>query len=215
MIDDTRLPEKWSRGSSGGPGWLTEVVEMSSGDEDREARWEDSLHRYEIAHNVKSPADIAGLRGFQLARRGQARGFLLKDWLDWSSAADGDAPPTMLDQPLLNSLTGGGTGDGVTTTFQLVKRYPDPINPYSRPIEWPVAGTLLVAVGGVLKTSGVAVVRGTGVVTLTPAPAAAAAITAGFQFDVPVRFEDDLLSVSWDTINSRSAGSVPLREVRS
>ena len=113
----------------------------------------------------------------------------------------------MLDQPL-------GTGDGALTTFQLIKRYPDAVSAYDRAIKWPVAGTLVVAVNGVLKASGVAVNRGTGVVTLTPAPAAAAVITAGFQFDVPVRFEEDWLSVSWDTINSRSAGSIQLLEVR-
>lgn len=207
MVDDVRLPEKWSKGSAGGPSFLTDVVTLASGDEYREQRWIRPLWKYEIAHNIKSIDQIAELRAFHLARRGQARSFLLKDWLDWTSATDGVSAPAMTDQPL-------GTGTGALTTFQLVKRYADGVNPYDRPIKWPVAGTLKVAVNGVLKTSGVAVNRGTGVVTLTPAPASGATITAGFEFDVPVRFEDDWLSVSWDTINSRSAGSVPLLEVR-
>ena len=207
MVDDVRLPDKWSKGSAGGPEFLTDVVGLASGDEYREQRWVRPRWRYEIAHNIKSIAQIAELRAFHLARRGRGRSFLLKDWLDWTSAADGVSTAAMADQPL-------GTGNGSTTDFQLRKRYADGVNPYDRPIKWPVAGTLLVAVNGVLKTTGVAVNRGTGVVTLTPAPAVDAVITAGFEFDVPVRFEDDWLSVSWDTINSRSAGSVPLIEVR-
>lgn len=206
-VDDIRLPEKWSKGSAGGASWLTEDVKVASGDIYLEQRWEDPLWRYDIAHNVKTPADIAELRAFHLARRGRKRGFLLKDWIDYTSHADGITAPTMLDQPL-------GTGTGAATTFDLVKRYADTVSPYDRPITWPVTGTLLVAVNGVLLASGVAVNRGTGVVTLTPAPAAAAVITCGFQFDVPVHFEDDWLSVTWDTVNSRSAGSVPIEEVR-
>lgn len=208
MIQDVRLPEKWSKGSAGGPSFLTGLVALASGAEYRPQRWTHPLHRYEIAHNIKSAAAIAELRAFHFARRGRNRGFLFKDWLDFTSAADGQSPRTMLDQPL-------GSGTGALTTFQLVKRYPDAVEAYDRPVLWPVAGTLLVAVNGVLLASGVAVARGTGIVTLTPAPAAAAAITAGFAFDVPVRFDDDWLSVTWDTIASRSAGSVPLQELRS
>lgn len=208
MIADIRLPEKWSKGSAGGPEWLTLVVPKASGDETRRSRWSRPIWKYEIAHNVKSPADISELRRFHLARRGRRTGFLLKDWIDFTSNADGITPPTMLDQPL-------GTGDGSDTTFQLIKRYGDAVDSFDRPIFWPTLSSLLIAVNGAAKVSGVAVNRGTGIVTLTPAPAAAAVITAGFAFDVPVRFDDDLLQISWDTINSRSAGQVPLIEVRS
>jgi uncharacterized protein (TIGR02217 family) len=163
--------------------------------------------RYEIAHNIKSVADISALRAFHRARHGRDRGFLLKDWLEFTSATDGISAHAMADCPL-------GTGDGVTTQFQLVKRYADAVAPFDQPIKWPVAGTLKVAKNGVLQTSGVSVARGTGIVTFTAAPAVGAVLTAGFEFDVPVRFDDDWLSVSWDTINSRSAGQVPLIEVR-
>lgn len=206
-IDDIRLPEKWSKGSAGGPMFLTDKVPLASGDIYREARWADPLQKYEIAHNIKSPAEIAALNAFFRGRRGAHRGFLLKDWLDFTSNSDGQSASTMLDQPL-------GTGNGATTTFQLIKRYADSVNAYDRTIRWPVAGTLKVAVAGVLRSVGVSVVRNTGIVTITPAPAAAAAITAGFEFDVPVAFEEDWLSVTWDTIASRSAGSVQLEEVR-
>jgi uncharacterized protein (TIGR02217 family) len=207
-LDDVRLPENYSQGSSGGPEWLTDQVPTSDGDSWVEQRWLHPLHRYDIAHNIKTAAAMAALKAFHNARRGAKFAFLFKDWLDFTSAADGDSARTMLDQPL-------GTGTGALTTFQLIKRYPDAVRPYDRPIKWPVTGSLVVAVNGVLKGSGVSVVRGTGIVTLTPAPAAAAVITAGYQFDVPVHFEEDRLPVSYDTINSRSAGSIMLEEVRS
>lgn len=207
MTVDIRLPEKWSKGSAGGPEFLTDVVPLASGKEYREQRWERPLWKYEIAHNIKTKLQIAEIRAFQLARRGKAVSFLLKDWLDYTSNFDGESAPTALDQPL-------GTGTGAQTAFNLIKRYPDTIAPYDRLIKWPVTGTLLIAVNGTPLGSGFSVNRGTGVVTFTGAPAAAAVLTAGFSFDVPVRFEEDWLSVTWDTINSCSAGSVPLIETR-
>lgn len=207
MIDDVRLPEKWSKGSSGGPAFLTDVVHMVSGAEDREERWEHELGTWEIAHNIKSAEQIAELRAFHRLRRGQSRGFLLKDWIEFTSAADGVSARTATDQPL-------GTGTGAQTVFALIKRYSDGAGSYDRPIAWPVAGTVVVAVNGTPLGSGFTVQRGAGTVTFAAAPANGAVLTAGFQFDVPVRFMDDHLSVSWDTINSRSAGQVPLQEVR-
>lgn len=207
-IDDVRLPEKWSKGSAGGPGFQTEIVPMLSGDEDREERWEHPLASYDIAHNVKRPEQIAELRAFHRARRGASRGFLLKDWIEFTSAANGIDAPAASDQPL-------GTGDGSETEFTLVKRYADAGGSYDWPILWPVAGTVLVAVDGSPLGSGFSVDRGSGVVTFDVAPGDGDVLTCGFEFDVPVRFTEDLLSVSWDSINSRSAGQVPLQEVRS
>ncbi|MCT2398532.1 DUF2460 domain-containing protein [Novosphingobium mangrovi (ex Huang et al. 2023)] len=207
ILDDVRLPEKWSKGSSGGPEFLTGLVPLAGGGEYRPRRWTNPLHRYDIAHNVRKPEDIAELRSFHFARNGRHRGFLLKDWLDWTSASDGQSAPMVTDQSL-------GTGDGVETQFQLVKRYADAINPFDRPVAFPVVDTLLIAADGTPMASGWSVERGTGLVTFTAAPAIGAVLTAGFAFDVPIRFDDDWLSISWDTINSRSAGSVPLQEVR-
>ena len=207
MIDDVRLPEKWSKGSSGGPSFLTDIVQLVDGDEDREERWADELPTYDIAHNVKSPADIAELRAFHRARRGSSRGFLLKDWIEYTSASDGVSAPTTADQPL-------GTGDGSTTVFSIVKRYSDAGGTYDRPILYPVAASVVAEKNGT-PTSAFTVQRGAGTITFTSAPANGVVLKCGFEFDVPVRFGEDHLSVTWDTINSRSAGSVPLQGVRS
>ncbi|MEV5033685.1 DUF2460 domain-containing protein [Sphingobium sp. LMC3-1-1.1] len=207
MIDDVRLPENWSKGSNGGFGFSTEAVTTDDGAVETNENWAVPLRQYEISHNVKSPQDMGLLRAFHAARRGASRGFLFKDWIDYTSNDDGNSPPTMLDQPL-------GVGDGAATDFQLIKRYDDPVSPLDVPILWPVEDTLLIAADGVALMSGWTVDRGTGVVSFAPAPALGVVLTAGFEFDVPVKFEDDLLRISWDTINSRSVGSVPLREDR-
>lgn len=206
MIDDIRLPEFWSKGSTGGPEFLTGQVPLSGGGLYRAKRWEEPLNRYDIAGNARRPADIGLLNAFFRARFGPHRGFLLKDWIDYRSSADGVSPISATDCAL-------GVGDGATVDFQLVKRYPDAIAPTDRPIRWPVAATLEVAVDGVPE-AGVTVDRGTGIVTFAAAPAAAAVLTAGFEFDVPVHFVEDWLQISWDTVNSRSAGSVPIEELR-
>lgn len=208
MTQDLRLPEKWSKGSAGGPMFSTTVTPVASGDEHRIRNWTHPLAKYEIAHNVHTPADLAEVRSFHYAMGGRWLSFLLKDWLDWTSAPDGVSATSMLDQPL-------GEGDGAETEFQLIKRYAASVSQYyDRPILWPVTGTLKIAVGGVTMPSGWAVDRGTGVVTFDAAPANDAVLTAGFEFDVPVRFDEDWLSVTFDTINSQSAGSIPLLEVR-
>ena len=50
--------------------------------------------------------------------------------------------------------------------------------------------------------------------TLDAAPATGAVVTAGFAFDVPVRFAEDTLSVSRSTFLAGAAPSVPLIELR-
>ena len=54
----------------------------------------------------------------------------------------------------------------------------------------------------------------TGVVTFDAAPGAGVLVTAGFEFDVPVRFDTDRLDVTWDLDRLGSIASIPLVEVR-
>jgi uncharacterized protein (TIGR02217 family) len=113
---------------------------------------------------------------------------------------------TPIDQAL-------GTGDGATTAFQLVKRYESGAQTWTRRIVKPVAGTVRVARAGVEATSGWSVDVATGVVTFAAAPAGVL-VTAGFEFDVPVRFDADRLDVTWDLDRLGSIASIPLVEVR-
>lgn len=194
---EVRLPDKWSRGSAGGVWYSTTIIETAGGHEQRNVNWSRPCGRWDIAHNIKTPADMAELVAFFRNRQGRATGFRLKDWMDF--AAEG---------------ADIGTGDGTTTEFQLQKAYSDGAFSVARQITKPVAGTVKVYLDGVEQASGWSVDTTTGVVTFDTAPAEDVAVTADFEFDVPVRFDVDLQEVSFDTIASRSWGPIPLLEIR-
>lgn len=140
------------------------------------------------------------------ARRGRLHGFRWKDHLDWKSC-----PPLQAVSATDQML---GTGDGVVAAFALVKAYGDGAASYQRRIVKPVAGTVRVAVDGVeLAAEAFAVDATSGVVTLAAAPGVGAAVTAGFAFDVPVRFDTDRLTVSLSAFQAGEVPDIPVVEV--
>lgn len=201
-----RFPLDIALGARGGPERATDIVTLASGREERNSRWAHARRRYNAGYGVKSRADMLAVLAFFEERRGRFHSFLWRDGLDFSS--NGAAVPTALDQAI-------GTGDGVKVSFNLTKRYGADFDPYLRPITRPVAGSVMVAVAGVgLATADFSVDATTGVVTLDPAPAVGAAVTAGFLFDVPVRFDTDRLDVELTSFDAAEAPSIPLIEVR-
>jgi len=183
FMDDVRFPTLISWGSVGGPDWLVEVVALASGFEERNSPWSAPLRRYDAKYGVRDFDELYEVQTLYLAAMGRLRGFRLKDWTDYRSASP-TATPTDLDQVI-------GTGDGATAAFQLVKTYAVAAHSFARKIAKPVAGTVVVAVDAVAKTEGVdfTVDTATGVVTFTSPPPASAQITAGYEFDVPARFD--------------------------
>jgi uncharacterized protein (TIGR02217 family) len=139
------------------------------------------------------------------ARAGQLYGFRFRDFADGKSCAPG-ATPAATDQAL-------GTGDGATREFQLRKAYADTAASHVRDIVKPVASSVLVAVDGVAPGGGFAVDAATGLVTFDAAPADGAALTAGFLFDTPVRFDTDTLSVNLAGFAAGEMASIPLTEI--
>lgn len=182
----------------------TQIVSSPSGHEQRASEWAEARMRYDAGPGIRSEADVRTLAEFFRARRGAARAFRFRDPFDHGSAGDGGAPEPG-DQLL-------GEGDGETRLFALVKHYGAGDAEQERVIRLPVAGSVRVAVGGVETAA--FVVTGEGAVLLDDAPAAGAVVTAGFLFDVPVRFADDRLEVSRATFLAGEIASVPLIEVR-
>lgn len=204
-FDDVRFPTTISRGSSGGPERRTEIVVTGSGAEERNSRWAHSRRRYNAGFGVKSLDDIHLVVAFFEERRGRLHGFRWKDHADFKSCAPG-AEVTALDQLI-------GTGDGATTRFQLVKRYGSGLRDYLRPITRPVAGSLRVAVAGQVVT-GFSLDALTGQVTLATAPGVGARVTAGFLFDVPVRFDTDELRINLAQFAGGEIPDIPIVEIR-
>ncbi len=204
-FDEVRLPLRVRYGASGGPQFLTDVVTTQSGHERRNQCWAQARRRFDARSGVVTAADASLLAAFFQARAGRARGFCLKDWSDFTSALDGVSAPAFSDQSI-------GTGDGTRTQFQLVKNYGSGGVIHAREIRKPVEGSVVVGVDGVLYASGWSV-DNTGVITFAQAPANGAVITAGFAFDVPVRFDTDRLTLSHED-QKLAQVEIPLIEVR-
>ena len=77
-----------------------------------------------------------------------------------------------------------------------------------------MTGTVRVALGMVEQMSGWSLDATTGVVTFTTAPGSGVIVRAGFEFDVPVRFDTDTLDVTLDIERLGSITSIPLLEIR-
>ncbi|MEO0994386.1 MAG: DUF2460 domain-containing protein [Pseudomonadota bacterium] len=203
MFHEVRFPAALSFASSGGVERRTEIVTLSGGHEERNTPWAQARRRYDAGLGVRSLDDLDAVLRFYEGRRGPLYGFRWKDWLDHKSCAP-SATPEPTDQ-------GIGTGDGSTTQFQLTKDYGG-TPAMVRPITKPVDGTVRVAVGGVETAA--TVDTETGLVTLASAPAAGQAVTAGFAFDVPVRFGSDTLEVNLAAFEAGEIPSIPILEVR-
>lgn len=204
---EVRFPLALSYGSRGGPERRTEIVTLGSGDEERNSLWRHSRRRYDAGPALRRAEDVALLIAFFEERRGPLYGFRWRDTFDHASAPLGQ-PPAATDQVL-------GTGDGTTRVFQLAKTYGGAFAPYARPITKPVAGSVAVAVGGVaLAGTAFALDATTGRVTLAVAPGRGAVVTAGFTFDVPVRFATDRIEIDHQALRAGVVADIPIIEIR-
>lgn len=194
---ETRFPEDVAYGSTGGPGYSTDVVMTVSGHEQRNVNWEHARARYNVAHGVKNQMQLDALIAFFRARKGRAYGFRFKDWSDFKA----------INQNL-------GEGNGSITQFQLVKHYQDGGASETRVIHKPVEGTVNVYVDSILQEIGVTVDYEAGMVSFSTAPASSAVISADFEFDVPVRFDTDSLSARLDNYGAYSWNDISLVELR-
>ena len=207
---DILFPLSIGFGSSGGPERRTDIVLLGSGHEERNARWADSRRRYDAGTGVHSLADLHTLIAFFEERRGRLYGFRWRDRGDFKSCAPNQTPAAT-DQAI-------GTGDGTKTAFQLTRAYGSAFDPYQRAIAKPVAGSVRVAVDGTDQTEGTdfSVDAASGIVTFTPGavPGNGTAITAGFAFDVPVRFDTDRLNINLASFEAGEVPNVPVVEIR-
>jgi uncharacterized protein (TIGR02217 family) len=205
---EVRFPTNLSYGSVGGPERRTDIVTLVNGFEERNTPWEHSRRHYDAGAGLRSLDDVSKLIAFFESRRAQLYGFRWKDWSDFKSCLP-SKDVSALDQEL-------GRGDGTKRVFQLIKTYESGGQIYTRPISKPVKGTVRIALAGDprVDTLEYEVNTETGEVAFAIAPDIDVRITAGFEFDVPVRFDTDRILTSISTFNAGEIPNVPVIEVR-
>ncbi|MBP1859814.1 DUF2460 domain-containing protein [Rhizobium herbae] len=206
---EVRFPLRLALGTSGGPVRRTDIVSLSNGRENRNRRWRDARRHYDAGSGIKSIGDLYAVLAFFEARAGQLYGFRFRDPLDFRSCAPGGTVGAS-DQVI-------GTGDGVTAAFQLAKTYGDAGGATVREIAKPVAGTVVVSVAGVAVAPADFVLdAAAGRVTFVPSkiPAGGAVVRAGYEFDVPVRFDTDRIDVDLAQFQAGRIPSIPLVEIK-
>jgi len=208
MFDEVRFPNDISRGSSGGPERRTEIVELRSGHEERNSIWADSRRRYDAGLGLRHLDDLSDTLAFFEARMGRLYGFRWKDWADFKSSKPSEA--TNADDQLI------GVGDNSKTEYQLKKTYASGSRSYVRDINKPVAGSVKIQVAGLEVSEGADfnVDTVTGVITFTTAPTTGAEIRAGYEFDVPVRFDEDSIEINVEAFRVGAIPRISIVEVK-
>lgn len=207
---DVQFPIAISFGASGGPERRNEIVTLASGREKRNARFSQSRRSFDAGTGVRSLTDLHDVLVFFEARRGSLHGFRFRDPFDMKSCRPEEAP-AQGDQVL-------GTGDGVRTGFALTKTYGSGEDAYARLIRKPVVASLTVAVNGVARASPADFsfddTTGEIVFAAGSVPGMGQTVTAGYEFDVPVRFDTERLSLNLAAFKAGQIPTIPLIEVQ-
>lgn len=203
-FDDVVFPIEIGKEAMVSPEFSTQVVTTLSGHERRNSDWADARLNYDVGIGVRSEADLGVLLSFFRARRGAAVAFRFADPFD-DSSHNLVGIPTATDQQL-------GTGDGIRTRFNLIKNYDAGDRAQQRRITRPRAGSVLAAVNGVAVSNWQ--LGALGEIIFETAPANGAAISAGFRFDVPVRFASDQIEINRYSFGAGETPSVPLIEIK-
>lgn len=203
-FDEVQFPVDISRGATSSQRRVTDVVTLRSGAEERNTIWANSRRSFDISIGLRDLEDVHTVAEFWEGRRGSLRGFRFKDWADHRSVGP-TSPVQPTDQPMAQITS---------TTYQLQKRYSAALSPWIRVVNKPVAGTVVVAdnTGTLAEGPDFTVNTATGVVSFSVPPTGAP--TAGFEFDVPVRFLDEQLDINVALFDVGSVPSIMLVELR-
>lgn len=197
FIESPSFPETIAYGAQGGPEFSTDIFETIGGHEQRNQNRQHPRARFEVGLVHKTRLETQTLLAFfNAVAKGRANGFRFKNHAndDYIGA----------DEPI-------GTGDGADTTFQLLKRYTSGAYTYDKPIYKPISGSVTIKLNGTLTTA-FTVNTTTGIITFTSAPGVGVAITATFEFELPVRFDTDWFAASRVDPDIYSWPSIPLAE---
>lgn len=201
MIDNILFPLPLAFGASGGPSRAVQIYIAASGREQRSSAHFASRRRYDAGLGVKTLDDMHMLISFFEARGGQLRGFLFRDPMDHKSCAPSEDIAAS-DQNL-------AAVNGSTTRYKLTKNYGDAVAHYARRITHPRLETLAVNIDG-QPASFTWDGSAKEIVLDGPSPGV---VTAGFEFDTPVRFDTPSLTLALQAFGAGQAALIPLIEV--
>ena len=192
---ETKFPDSIAFNSISIPEFNTNIITMKNGSEQRNINWNSCRLKYNVLNRIKTATELSELLAFFRARKGRAIGFRFKDWSDYKA----------IGQIL-------GIGDGTKTQFQLIKNYVSGTTTYLRTITKPVLGSLVIYVDNIATTD-YTIDLTTGILTFNTAPLNTKEIKADLEFDVPVRFDSDILEIGMDSINSGTVKEIKLIEI--
>lgn len=189
--------------SSGGPEFSTEISIVGSGFEQANSVWSNSRGSWDLGSRVLNKDEVDYLVNFFRSKLGKAIGFRWKDFSDYK---------------LVNASIGTGTGSA--TIFQIYKKYSAlAATIETRNITKPVAAGFSVKVNNVVVTN-YTVDLATGKITFNSPPGPGLSVTVTCEFDVPVRFNVDKLTMSFLAYEDATGqalfdlGSLPVVEIR-
>ena len=146
FIESRPLDNYIALGSSAGPNYQTEIIELSSGVEQRNQAWEYPRHRYVIGISAGKSTKIETLRQLFNSTRGAFNGFRFKDFNDYSTATVQGDDVAYDDQEITD-------GDGSTLTYQALKNYTTLTTTAQRKISKLVAGSFVTGFTGTSPTA--------------------------------------------------------------
>ena len=174
---EQRLELGLNYGATYGPRFNTAIATASNGIEQRRAIWSNPLITVQLGDRRVNQTELDYLLAFHASTKGAFAGFRIRDWSDYKSG-----------------LTAIGTGNGTAQTWQLVKRYTVDTVTVTRAITKPIDGTLKVFLDGDEVLTDWSCDYTTGVLTTE----LTGAIIVTFDFDVPVRFEQDKIDFTYE-----------------
>ena len=196
FIEAPSFPLALAYGATGGPAYSTDLVQRSSGLEQRNANWSQPRCQWDVGSQQRTQAEVDELvQFFHAVAQGMTNAFRFRDFTDDAFA-----------NPL-------GVGDGSTTTFQLVKVYTYGAQQTTRRIVKPMAGGLHLYVAGVAVEEYDPDFT-TGLVTFWTPPDVGAEVSASGFYEVPTRFNQNVLPITRVALNAYSLDRVELSEVR-
>lgn len=203
-FDEVRLPTNIERNALGGPGFLTNIVMLNSGKEQRNSLWSVDRGQWDVSYGIQTREEALAVRDFFMARVGKARGFRFRDWTNYRVEVGYEMPLILLDVAPAGRV------------FQMYYRYADTGGYYyDKPIYKPMSGTITTTEAGItiapeFRTVG----HNTGKVTFDTAPIDPDVMKWRGLFDLPVRFDTDTLAINVVTVENLIIPSIPIVELK-